>query len=142
MEYLAERRGIRSGKLVGIVPALLVFIGIFWLLVEFPEAFQYQTGSPRRLSSWPDPRLASHCASTPPIRDSEYLARQTSLARTLHSLGAKAYIAEPGGNTQFFANFSKAQWTLSERPLLLVISPLTKEFEDGKTQVLPEASLK
>jgi len=135
IEYLSERRGTRSGKLVGIMSGLLVLIGVFWLLVEFPEAFQ------GRLSSWP-PRLTSHCASTPPIRHSEYLARQTSLAKTLHSLGAKAYIAEPGGNTQFFANFSKAQWTLSERPLLLVISPLTKEFEDGKTQVLPEASLK
>lgn len=139
-EYLSERRGTRSGKLVGIMSGLLILIGVFWLLVEFPEAL-YQTDSQGRLSSWP-PRLTSHCASTPPIRHSEYLARQTSLAKTLHSLGAKAYIAEPGGNTQFFANFSDAQWTLSERPLLLVISPLTKESEDGKTQVLPEASLK
>jgi hypothetical protein len=141
-EYLSERRGTRSGRLVGIMSGLLVLFGVFWLLVEFPEAFQYQTDSQGRpLSSWP-PRLTTHCASTPPIRHSEYLTRQTSLAKTLHSLGAKAYIAEPGGNTQFFANFSKAQWTLSERPLLLVISPLTKESEDGKIQVLPEASLK
>ena len=143
MDFLAERRDTRSGKLIGIVPGLLVLIGIFWLLLEFPKTFQYQTGSPGRLSSWSNPHFASHCASsTPPIRYSEYLSRQTSLARTLHSLGAKAYIAEPGGNTQFFANFSKAQWTPSERPLLLVISPLTKELEDGTKQVLPEASWK
>ncbi|KIM49269.1 hypothetical protein M413DRAFT_438439 [Hebeloma cylindrosporum] len=135
MEYLAERK---AGKLMGIMSGLLVLLGIFWLSVEFPEAFQHQMDSQGSHSSWPDPHLASHCASTSPIRHSEYLARQTSLARTLHSLGAKAYIAEPGANTQFFANFSKAQWTLSERPLLLVISPITK---DGQTQVLPEVTI-
>jgi len=142
MVHLPERRGTRVGKLVGTMPGLLVLIGIFWLWVEFPEAFQYQTDSQGHFSTWPDSRLASHCASTPPIHYDEYLARQTSLASTLQSLGAKAYIAEPGGNTQFFANFSKTQWSLSERPLLLVISPVTRQFEDGETQVLPEASLK
>jgi hypothetical protein len=32
-------------------------------------------------------------------------------------------MTEPSANSQFFANFSTAQWFLSERPLLLIITP-------------------
>ena len=71
--------------------------------------------------------LAGHCASIHPIPQSEFVSRQASLASTLHSLGASAYVAEPGANTQFFGNFSKAQWSLSERPLLLIIAPVVHE---------------
>ncbi|KAF8969918.1 peptidase M24, structural domain-containing protein [Flammula alnicola] len=76
--------------------------------------------------------LAAHCASIPPISSAELLSRQALLAKSLHALGAAAYIAEPGANTQFFANFSKAQWSLSERPLLLIITPVVSDSEDGE----------
>lgn len=76
--------------------------------------------------------LASHCQSISPIGISEYTARQTALAETLYALNALAYIAEPGANTQFYGNFSKAQWSLSERPLLLIISPEISESKDGQ----------
>lgn len=67
--------------------------------------------------------LASHCAGIAPISSLEYHTRQTNLAKTLHALNASAYIAEPSANTQFFTNFSTAEWFLSERPLLLILAP-------------------
>lgn len=67
--------------------------------------------------------LSSHCAGIPPISSLEYQTRQTSLAKTLHAFNASAYMTEPSANSQFFANFSTAQWFLSERPLLLIITP-------------------
>lgn len=67
--------------------------------------------------------LSSHCAGIPPISSLEYRTRQTNLAKTLHALNASAYMTEPSANSQFFANFSTAQWFLSERPLLLIITP-------------------
>lgn len=67
--------------------------------------------------------LSSHCAGVTPISSWEYHTRQTNLAKTLHALNASAYITEPSANSRFFANFSTAQWFLSERPLLLVITP-------------------
>lgn len=67
--------------------------------------------------------LSSHCAEIPSISSLEYHTRQTDLARTLHALNASAYITEPSANSQFYANFSTTQWFLSERPLLLIITP-------------------
>jgi hypothetical protein len=67
--------------------------------------------------------LSSHCAGIPPISSLEYHTRQTNLAKTLHALNASAYMTEPSANSRFFANFSTAQWFLSERPLLLIITP-------------------
>jgi hypothetical protein len=81
-------------------------------------------------------RLASYCAEISPISKGEYLERQTKLAHALHSLGGQAYIAEPGAYTQYFANFSKAEWHLSERPLLLIISPVTTE-----SGILPQVTI-
>ena len=72
--------------------------------------------------------LAKHCADVLPIGASEFHTRQTALANALHSLGAVAYIAEPGANAEFFGNISSSQWHLSERPLLLIVSP---EEEQG-----------
>jgi hypothetical protein len=80
---------------------------------SFPSPFSTSTYS----------GLEAHCSSILPISQSEFIARQMSLAKTLDSLGAAAYIAEPGAYSQFFGNFSKAQWSLSERPLLLIITP-------------------
>jgi len=69
---------------------------------------------------WHYPDYQSHCAGIP---SPEYHTRQTNLAKTLHALNASAYITEPSANSQFFANFSTAQWFLSERPLLFILTP-------------------
>jgi len=97
--------------------------------------------------------LAKHCAQVPPISADEFHSRQVALARTLHELGAVAYIAEPGANAEFFGNISSSQWHLSERPLLLIISPneldgnvvprisiLTPTFEATRAKLLPVSS--
>lgn len=63
----------------------------------------------------------------------EYISRQQRLAELLQELGGVAYIAEPGAQTQFFANFSTTNWKLSERPLLLIITPERNAEDDGVT---------
>ncbi|KAL6305387.1 peptidase M24 [Sparassis latifolia] len=110
-------------------------------------------GSPSSLSG-ADPEfshLSSHCAHISPISPSSFYARQQSLARTLYSLNASAYVAEPGASAGFFANLSGAHWSLSERPLLLIVSPeldaegtilprmsiLTPSFEATRAKLLP-----
>lgn len=67
--------------------------------------------------------LSAHCAKIPPISSLEYHTRQTNLAKTLHALNASAYMTEPSANSRFFANFSTDEWSLSDRPLLLIITP-------------------
>lgn len=95
--------------------------------------------------------LASHCAHISPIPISEFQQRQKTLAQTLYSLNASAYIAEPGASALYYANISGSRWHLSERPLLLLISPevseggdvsprisvLTPEFEATRAKLLP-----
>lgn len=95
--------------------------------------------------------LASHCAHVKPIPVASFIQRQDALARTLHELGAAAYIAEPGANAAFYANLSGSSWHLSERPLLLIITPsidddnnissnvsiLTPSFEATRAKLLP-----
>lgn len=44
-------------------------------------------------------------------------------------LNGSAYVAEPGANALFFGNISGASWGLSERPLLLIVSPLVDQGE-------------
>ncbi|KAF9228642.1 peptidase M24 [Gyrodon lividus] len=77
-----------------------------------------------RDSSDPWKELAAHCEAAQPISTSEVLQRQHQLALSLHKLNASAYVAEPGANALFFGNISDALWHLSERPLLLMVSPL------------------
>jgi Xaa-Pro aminopeptidase len=68
----------------------------------------------------------------------------------LDALNASAYIAEPGASAQFYGNISLSHWFLSERPLLLIISPkvdgediqpmvsvLTPQFEATRAKMLP-----
>lgn len=94
--------------------------------------------------------LASHCSDAQPINGSEILQRQKNLAKILYDNGASAYIAEPGANAQYFGNISEATWHLSERPLLLIISPILEEasivakvtvitpaFEETRARLLP-----
>ncbi|KAF8590441.1 Creatinase/aminopeptidase [Ramaria rubella] len=100
--------------------------------------------------------LRDHCTNVPPITPSEFHQRQRTLAQTLHALNASAYIAEPGANALFYGNISQSSWHLSERPLLLIISPipvdgrveakvavLTPKFEASRAKLLsiPAASV-
>jgi len=60
------------------------------------------------------------------------------------SLNASAYITEPGPSAHYYANISS--WKLSERPLLLIISPdaslrpnvtiLTPAFEESRARLM------
>ncbi|KAI0035730.1 peptidase M24, partial [Vararia minispora EC-137] len=98
--------------------------------------------------------LRTHCAHTSPIPRSDFLARQQSLAETLHAFNASAYIAEPGASAGYFANLAGASWHLSERPLLLVVAPalapdgsvsprvtvVTPAFEATRAKGLPLAA--
>ncbi|KAJ3851544.1 Creatinase/aminopeptidase [Lentinula lateritia] len=95
--------------------------------------------------------LANHCESSKPITAAEFHERQRRLASTLHHLNASAFIAEPGANAHYFGNISATAWKLSERPLLLVITPvllndnqieakmsiLTPQFEASRAKMLP-----
>jgi hypothetical protein len=84
----------------------------------------------------------------------EFYQRQKYLAQVLYSVNASAYVAEPGASAQFFGNISNRQWHLSERPLLLIISPnlmngeieakisvLTPSFEATRARLLHIPSL-
>jgi Xaa-Pro aminopeptidase len=89
-----------------------------------------------RILTAADP-LEGYCAHVAPIEREEYLGRQAALAETLHGLGAAAYIAEPGPSAAYFANVSGRVWSLSERPLLLMVS---RDFDtDGK--VVPAVTM-
>lgn len=105
---------------------------------------------PDRSHNPPDfSHLGRHCAHTSPIGAQEFHARQKALAQRLQALNASAYIAEPGANAHFFGNVSKSNWGLSERPLLLIVSPdtanvgqaritvLTPAFEASRAKLLP-----
>ncbi|KAJ7074259.1 Creatinase/aminopeptidase [Mycena amicta] len=66
------------------------------------------------------PVIDPHCSHLGPISAEEFETRQTALARTLIELNAAAYIAEPGASFTYYGN---ATWSLSERPLLLIVTP-------------------
>lgn len=105
-----------------------------------------------QVTSDPFLNLSKHCANALPIGTSEFYHRRTALARALYALNASAYIAEPGASSQYYANISSSHWHLSERPLLLVITPeivgqpgevrakvsvLTPMFEATRAKLLP-----
>lgn len=95
--------------------------------------------------------ISPHCAHISPISGEIFLARQKALAEELHALNAGAYITEPGASAAYFANISTSHWHLSERPLLLIVSPvvdtegqvqanvsiLTPLFESTRAKLLP-----
>ena len=63
------------------------------------------------------------------------------MGRRLADERVDAFIAEPGGMTQYFTNFSNAEWELSERPFLLVVTPkemffLAPVFEVSRAKML------
>ena len=89
-------------------------------------SFPLLQANPFRHAKDPWAGLADHCKDARPISGSEFLQRQHKLAQALHELNASAYIAEPGASAQFFGNVSSSSWTLSDRPLLLMISPVVQ----------------
>ncbi|KAH6918728.1 peptidase M24, partial [Coprinopsis sp. MPI-PUGE-AT-0042] len=106
-------------------------------------------------ASWNKPEVYSHCSHVQPIAKGEFDTRQLALARALVKLGGDAYITESSGNSQYFGNFSVADWKLSERPLLLIVQPvgqdehgrvtpqisiLTPKFEHRRARLLPVPS--
>ena len=88
--------------------------------------------------------ISGYCSHVPPIPAEEFLERQQRLVDTLMSLNASAYITEPGPSAHYYANLSS--WDLSERPLLLIISPgassrpnvtiLTPSFEESRVKLM------
>lgn len=74
--------------------------------------------------------LRSHCSHIPPPSLDSFHRRQATLIDALLSVGATAFIAEPGSTGQYFANVSLQEWRLSERPLLLVIAPVFEVESD------------
>lgn len=94
-------------------------------LLPFP--FPFPTISLTRNDPWEG--LAAHCKDAQPIHATELLERQRQLAYALHALNGSAYVAEPGASALFFGNISDVSWNLSERPLLLIVSPLIDQGE-------------
>ena len=94
--------------------------------------------------------ISGYCSHVPPIPTEEFLERQQRVVDTLVSLNASAYITEPGPSAHYYANFSS--WKLSERPLLLIISPdpslrpnitiLTPSFEESRVKLMTIPSRK
>jgi Xaa-Pro aminopeptidase len=77
----------------------------------------------------------------PPIAKAEFLRRQEHLATQIGEEKVDAFIAESGGTTQYYANFSGSQWGLSERPFLFVVTPkgmffLAPLFEVSRAKML------
>ncbi|KAG6832685.1 hypothetical protein H0H92_012257 [Tricholoma furcatifolium] len=129
-----EEQGIRprantaGGRLLSTLLVIACSQFIIW-------AFQRLYGdATQHLKGLPAIHLENHCAHTLPISSSEFLDRQAALAEKLLSLKASAYIAEPGASATFFGNISRAQWKLSERPLLLIITP-SEDAQGSSAQV-------
>ena len=86
--------------------------------------------------------LAQHCAHIRPIAPEEFHARQRALAQVLYDNGNGTYVAEPGAYAQYFGNVSASAWRLSERPLLLVVSPeIEMGAEGGGVSVRPRLTI-
>jgi hypothetical protein len=69
-------------------------------------------------------QLQAHCIDdVKQLPSSEFLDRQRALGELLAKDEA-LYISEPGANSAYFANISSNDWHLSERPFLVIISPL------------------
>ena len=76
-----------------------------------------------------------------PIPEEEFLERQRELGRRLAKDGVDAFVAEPGGTTQYYVNVSAREWELSERPFLMVVTPhetfiLAPLFEVSRARML------
>lgn len=92
-------------------------------------------------SPWRKPEIYNHCSHVKPIGKGEFDLRQLALAQALVDLGAEAYITESSANSQYFGNFSAADWKLSERPLLLLVQPGVQHEQGHAGRVIPQISI-
>ncbi|CAE6492516.1 unnamed protein product [Rhizoctonia solani] len=121
------------------VPFLACRIGIFLLAGLSYLAFLHS-----KANDDPNPfgHLASHCAHTSPIPSLTFFERQSALAHVLKDQQLGAYITEPGPSATYFANISLADWKLSERVFLLIVTPdahvhvLAPKFERDRARLL------
>ncbi|KAG5716297.1 hypothetical protein E4T56_gene10642 [Termitomyces sp. T112] len=120
-----ERGGCRkSGSTITNVTRLVVLISFLALINFVPWFFERPSkGRIQRSNRLGVVPWNNHCAHTSPIDKFEYYRRQNALVEKLLALNASAYIAEPGASATFFGNISQTNWKLSERPLLLIITP-------------------
>ncbi|KAF8840976.1 Creatinase/aminopeptidase [Paxillus ammoniavirescens] len=125
LKAVAIPQNFRLSKL-GVLFFVLITIAGFLSTHSLPS---FGATSPTFSLDNPWKEFAAHCEAAQPILASEFLQRQHRLALALHKLNASAYIAEPGANALFFGNISDASWHLSERPLLLMVSPLVRDGE-------------
>jgi len=112
---------------------IATIVCVFW--------FVWRQFGREQLALDPYSHLANYCAHVPAITQDEFLGRQDLLAAALRDLGAAAYVAEPGANTLFYANFSQAHWRLSERPLLLAVSPRPADSGARLSIVTPKVAI-
>lgn len=103
---------------------LVLFVTVLFLTIPFLPPL-----SPSLTHSDPWEGLAAYCKDAQPIQATEFLERQRHLAHALNALNGSAYVAEPGASALFFGNISDATWHLSERPLLLIVSPRVDQEE-------------
>ncbi|ORX38302.1 peptidase M24, structural domain-containing protein [Kockovaella imperatae] len=94
-----------------------------------------------------DPTLRAHCQDLLQVPHGYYSSRLDRLVSTLEANDNATWIAEPGASaTYYLGGFSKSDWFLSERPLLLVIRPtgkvfiLTPAFEQLRAQKVSKTS--
>ncbi|KAG8979305.1 hypothetical protein FRB90_008109, partial [Tulasnella sp. 427] len=85
--------------------------------------------------------LKSHCSHIPPPLSDSFHRRQLTLIDELQSIGAAAFIAEPGSTAHYFANVSLQEWRLSERPLLVTISPIQVVGDSGTSSFEPQITV-
>jgi hypothetical protein len=143
----AVAREMRRARIVFVSLILVASICAYW------GASHLGTSAPS--SHHLDHPIRGYCSSIPGITAEEFASRQSVLTRTLHGLRGGSYLAEPGASAGYYANLSGTQWHLSERPLLLHISPsddsinsdphltiLTPSFEATRAKLLPLAANK
>jgi Xaa-Pro aminopeptidase len=137
------RRFQNTAKLV-----LSLFVSglVAWLLIYgFPQRRPSSSSSaaaaaadePLDVCAWKTLKDHVSLLSVAPIPRSEFLSRQSTLARALAEAGVDAFVAEPSASTEYYANVSSS-FDLSERPFLVLLdregqfSYLVPEFEAGR----------
>lgn len=126
--------------------SMAFLLSVLYFLLFDPRALlrnplPFPARTPARPAAPDFSHLAAHCAHVRPISTEAFVARQDALAQTLHDAGAAAYVAEPGANGAFFANLSGSAWWLSERPLLLIITPASASSSSARSSVKANISI-
>ncbi|KAF5386856.1 hypothetical protein D9615_001644 [Tricholomella constricta] len=136
-EEEAAVRSTRSSALKALTPGVLLLLVTWFTLGHLNLSWSFRSPSRNFVhNSLTVPvDLKNHCAHTSRISTSEYLQRHTALANVLLKLNASAYIAEPGASTTFYGNISNANWRLSERPLLLIITASDRLGESSGAEI-------